>query len=186
MPVSGYKSCSYPQCPTDRYAIKNWEGEAHKAWFTGNGARIQESPRNFQAGFVGTWANNRSLLLTETESGTIYRIIQSGLTAWWLVMARCVAAGLDAGIAREWLDRAERRHYADTLVDAVLGTEVGPFEFQAKSLQQAFDTDPRVDPVLCMTGDPDSASAHADRMIGNVIDDLKNRPRTPETPQQVH
>ena len=92
---------------------------------------IQERPRNFQAGFVSTWSNNNGLLLTDTKTGAICRIVQSGLSAWWVVMKRCAAAGLDAGIAREWLDRAEGRHYADALADAVLGAEVGPFEFQA-------------------------------------------------------
>ena len=167
-------------------AIERWETEASKAWFKDDGAMIQESPRNFRAGFVGTWSNNNSLLLTDTGTGAIYRIVQSGLSAWWVVMRRCVAAGLDAEIAREWLDQAEGRHYADALADAVLGTEVGPFEFQARSIEEAFDADPRADPVLCMTGDPDSASARAERMIANVADDLKGRARRSEAPRQVH
>ena len=167
-------------------AIDRWETEARRSWFEDNGTAIQESPRNFQAGFVGTWSNNNSLLLTDTGTGAIYRIVQSGLTAWWAVMKRCVTAGLDAEMARQWLDQAEGRHYADALADAVLGTEVGPFEFQARSIREAIDADPRVDPVLCMTGDPDSASGHAERMIATVADDLKGRARRSEAPRQVH
>ena len=165
--------------------IERWEAEATRAWFN-DGAVIHEAARNFQAGFVGTWSNNNSLLLTNTKTGAIYRVVQSGVTAWWAVMKRCVTAGLDAGMARQWLDQAEGRHYADALADAVLGTEVGPFEFQARSIQEAFDADPRVDPVLCMTGDPDSASARAERMIATVADDLKGRARRSEAPRQVH
>ena len=112
--------------------------------------------------------------------------MQSGLSAWWLVMARCAGAGLDAQMARAWLDRAEGTHYADALIDATLGVEIGPFEFQAPSLPEAFDTDPKVYPVACMTRDPDSASAHAERMIRSVSDDLNGRPRTPEPAPVMH
>ena len=58
---------------TGLQAIARWEMEALDAWFAGDTPAASETPRNFQAGFVGTWTS---------ATGAVYRIIQSGLSAW--------------------------------------------------------------------------------------------------------
>ena len=157
--------------------IDRWEDAARRGWFQRPARDLQESPKNFGFGFYGTW--NSGLLLIEEPT---YRILQSPLTAWWQVMTQCVTHGLDPAMVRDWLDQATGRHYADALLGTALGVEIGPFEFQAHSLPDLFRTKPKVDPVLCITGDPESASADAERMIANVAARLNKRPLTP-TPQ---
>ena len=161
-------------------AIDEWETEARRIWLEDGRPPTDESPRNFEAGFVGTWSDASGMLATDMTQGAIYRILQSPRGAWQLVMKRCIAAGLDPRMVREWLDQSEGRHYADALICAVLGSEIDAFELQTRSITEAFETDPRVDPVLCISEDPDSASAAARRTISRVASTLTHGPR------QVH
>ena len=83
-------------------------------------------------------------------------------------MTRCIAAGLDPKSTREWLDRAEGRHYADALAGAAGLEHVGPLAFQARKLTDVFDDEPAVDPVRCIRREPGSATVNGERFIASV------------------
>ena len=104
------------------------------------------------------------------------RITQSGLTAWWAVMRHCTAAGVDPEKARDWLDEAHGRHYADALIEAVGLETTGPFEFQATNIATGIADNPRVDPARCIRGEAGSSAVEADAFIERVRKTLNPHP----------
>ena len=162
-------------------AIDRWERAARIEWIQGAAAQVHEHPTNFQFGFVGTWTCGA---LLGSDPG--YRIMQSSLTAWWQVMTRCIVANLDPERVRTWLDQATGRHYAEALITAALGVHLGPFEFQVHELTDLFRTNHRIDPVLCIAGDPDSVSAHAQQMIASLIAHANGSPQPRAAKSVIH